>query len=151
MTDQPAHDTGEATPDEAKAHEFEAITSQEALDQIISKRLERERRKYADYDDLKAKAAQADDTAAKLAQAQARLDQIEADQQRAQWVSQVSEETGVPAELLRGNTLEELQAHGEALKDFVKKPSAPILPKQGDAPTSSLTVEQKLIRELFGN
>ena len=151
MTDQSAPDAGEATSDEAKAPEFEAITSQEALDQIISKRLERERRKYADYDDLKAKAAQADDMASKLAQAQARLDQVEADQQRAQWVSQVSEETGVPAELLRGNTLEELQAHGQALKDFVRKPSAPILPKQGDAPTSSLTAEQRLVRELFGN
>lgn len=151
MTDQSMSDSGEATPDEAKGPEFEAITSQEALDQIISKRLERERRKYADYDDLKAKAAQADDTASKLAQAQARLDQIEADQQCAQWRSQVSEETGVPAELLRGNTLEELQAHGEALKDFVRKPSAPILPKQGDAPTSSLTAEQRLVRELFGN
>lgn len=113
MTNQSMSDSGEATPDEAKGPEFEAITSQEALNQIINKRLERERRKYADYDDLKAKAAQADDTASKLAQAQARLDQIEADQQCAQWRSQVSEETGVPAELLRGNTLEELQAHGE--------------------------------------
>lgn len=37
--------------------EFEAITSQEQLDKVIGERLTRERAKFADYDDLKAKAA----------------------------------------------------------------------------------------------
>ena len=41
---------------------FEAITSQEQLDKILSKRLERERAKYADYEELKQKAAEAADS-----------------------------------------------------------------------------------------
>lgn len=41
--------------------EFKAITSQEELNEVIGKRLERERSKVADYDDLKAKAARLDE------------------------------------------------------------------------------------------
>jgi hypothetical protein len=40
--------------------EFVPITSQEALDQIITDRVRRERNKYADYDTLKTKAGQWD-------------------------------------------------------------------------------------------
>jgi hypothetical protein len=40
--------------------EFAAITSQEAFDAAIKERLARERSKYADYDDIKAKAAEHD-------------------------------------------------------------------------------------------
>lgn len=36
----------------AKGQDFKAITSQDQLDQIIKTRLERERAKYADYDEL---------------------------------------------------------------------------------------------------
>ena len=44
---------------------FEPLTSQEALDRIVTSRLARERAKYADYEELKGKAA--------------RLDQLEAE------------------------------------------------------------------------
>lgn len=46
---------GEAPP------EFKAPTSQDELDRIIENRLQRERQKYADYDDVKAKAAKFDE------------------------------------------------------------------------------------------
>lgn len=41
--------------------EFKAISSQEELDRIVGQRLARERSKFADYDDLKAKAAKFDE------------------------------------------------------------------------------------------
>lgn len=41
--------------------EFKAITSQEELDRRVGDRLARERAKFADYDDLKAKAAKFDE------------------------------------------------------------------------------------------
>lgn len=41
--------------------QFAAITSQEAFDAAIKERLSRERSKYADYDDIKAKAAKHDE------------------------------------------------------------------------------------------
>lgn len=45
----------------APAPEFKPIASQEDLDRIIGDRLARERGKFADYDDLKAKAAKFDE------------------------------------------------------------------------------------------
>lgn len=44
-----------------EAPEFKAITSQAELDRVIGTRLERERAKYADYDDLKARVTAADE------------------------------------------------------------------------------------------
>lgn len=48
------------TPPEGKP-EFTPITSQEDLNRIIAERVQRERGKYADYKDLKAKAAKLDE------------------------------------------------------------------------------------------
>src|SRR5690554_3199625 len=50
--------TGGSTSD--AGDKFEAITSQEELNRIIDKRLERERAKFADYAALKSKAAKLD-------------------------------------------------------------------------------------------
>jgi len=47
--------------EEKQAEEFAAITSQEEFDKALSKRLERERSKFADYDDLKTKASKFDE------------------------------------------------------------------------------------------
>lgn len=46
---------------EEKAPAFEAITSQEQLNAVLADRLKRERAKYGDYSDLKAKAARLDE------------------------------------------------------------------------------------------
>lgn len=43
------------------ADEFKAITSQDDLNKVIDERLKRERAKYADYKDLKTKAAKLDE------------------------------------------------------------------------------------------
>ena len=45
----------------------------------------------------------------------------------------VSEETGVPADVLRGTTEEELMAHAESLKSLIGKPSAPFVSSDGFA------------------
>lgn len=43
------------------SEEFKAPASQEDLDRIIAARLDRERKKFADYDDIKARAARLDE------------------------------------------------------------------------------------------
>lgn len=58
----------EGTPPEGGAgdkggQEFKPIASQADLDRIIGERLSRERSRFADYDDLKAKAAEFDKAA----------------------------------------------------------------------------------------
>jgi len=105
--------------------EFEAITSQEDFDKAIQARIARERAKFADYDDVKAKAdklaeieaenlTEAQKTAARLEAAEKRAAELEVKATRAE----VAAAKGVPIELLSGNTQEELEAAADALIAF---------------------------------
>ena len=66
MSDNPTpndmHNTSSENTEAEADSGFEAITSQEQLDKVLSKRLERERAKYADYEELKQKAAETADS-----------------------------------------------------------------------------------------
>lgn len=50
---------------------------------------------------------------------------FKAERQQRAWAKEVSTETGVPAEVLRGSTLEEIQAHAELLKPAYEEPEKP--------------------------
>jgi hypothetical protein len=58
-SNQDGNTNGEATS--GAGDEFKAVTSQDDLNRIINDRLTRERAKYADYKDVKAKAARLDE------------------------------------------------------------------------------------------
>jgi len=123
---------GETT--DQQATEFEAITSQDEFDRRLAARLDRERKKFADYDEVKAKAAklaeieeanktEAEKTAERLAAAERRAAELEAKALRAE----VAAAKGVPAALLTGSTQEELEAAADALIAFrgEQKPAGP--------------------------
>ena len=122
-----------------KVVEFAAITSQEAFDAAIQARIARERSKFADYDEVKAKAdklaeieaanlTEAEKTAARLEAAEKRAAELEIKASRAE----VAAEKGVPAELLSGSTREELEASADALIAFKGVPaSGPYVPAEG--------------------
>lgn len=125
--------------------------SQAELDRIIAERLSRERSKYADYEDLKAKAqrlaeieeankTEAQRSAEQLAELQARVAEYETREQIAGWKAEVAEATGVPASVLAGSTLEEIEAHAESLKPLIAPPSstpaAPPVPTVGQFPAT---------------
>ena len=148
-------DTTEATATEATdtqtaaadRHAFTPITTQEDLDKVIGARLARERDKYADYDDLKA-------AASKLAEAEARLAQIDAQAALDKIRNDVAQEAGVPADLLRGSTKDELTAHASALAEALKeRPSVPVIPTQGATPSVSTadSARRAFAHELFGS
>lgn len=148
-------DTTEATATEvtetqaapADRHAFAPITTQEELDKVIGARLARERDKYADYDDLKA-------AASKLAAAEARLSQIDAQAALDKIRNDVAQEAGVPADLLRGSTKDELTAHASALAEALKaRPSVPVIPTQGATPSVSDadSARRAFAQELFGS
>lgn len=59
MSETNTQPTVEPTTDEAKP-DFQPITSQEQLNAVLGERLAPERNKFADYDELKAKAAKLD-------------------------------------------------------------------------------------------
>ncbi|ETO96816.1 MULTISPECIES: hypothetical protein [Bacteria] len=150
-------DTTEATATEATdtqapaptagRHAFTPITTQEELDKVIGARLAREREKFADYDDLKA-------AASKLAEAEARLSQIDAQAALDKIRNDVAQEVGVPADLLRGSTKDELAAHASALAAALKaRPSVPVIPTQGATPSVSDadSARRAFAQELFGS
>lgn len=48
------------------------------------------------------------------------LARYKAEKQQAEWRRTVSKDTGIPADLLRGSTLEEIQAHADSLKQYLQ-------------------------------
>ncbi|MDQ8045252.1 MAG: hypothetical protein REI11_11660 [Patulibacter sp.] len=105
--------------------------TQAEVDRVVRDRLAREREKYADYDDLKAKAAefdknksQLDRIEAKLAESDARAEKAE----RANLLREVADELDVDMKTLRrlrleGDTKEALLADGRsAMEDTGIKP-----------------------------
>ena len=138
MADETAPTTGtgetNSQQQETQVKEFEAITSQEDFDKAIQARIARERAKFPDYEELKAKAAklaeieetnktEAEKTAERLAAAEKRASELELRSIRAE----VAAAKSVPAVLLSGSTQEELEASADALIAFKgqsAKPSA---------------------------
>lgn len=65
--------------------------------------------------------------------------------QRREWVAQVSKETGVPANLLRGDSLEAIQEHAAALNEALHpKPKAPQVHGVDRQPSTGSNNDQKL-------
>ena len=125
--------------EEAKAADagFKPITSQEEFDSLIRDRLERAKRQAvpADYDEVKSKAAELQDAVDKGASdlkamteraqaAEAERDELRHAAELEGWKAEVSAGTGVPASVLRGNTLEDIRAHAEAIRS-----SMPVYPQ----------------------
>jgi hypothetical protein len=85
------------------------------------------------------KAAQMTDTektAARLVDLEAKVQGYQAKEQIDAWKATVSSDTGVPAAVLAGKTLEEIQAHAEALKPLIgTTPTLPPVPRGPIVPT----------------
>ena len=93
--------------------------TQDELNQIVADRLERERKKFDGFEDYKAKAARLDELEAasktELQKATEKAEKLERElstlknAEKVRGVrSEVAKETGVPAELLTGESKEEL-------------------------------------------
>lgn len=127
------------------------IDSQDAFDGLVKDRLARERAKFSDYDELKAKA---DGSAEAIAEAVAEAERKHAeelakfadyddlkstveknDQEKAlaQLKHEVAQAKGVPAAALAGSSKEELERHADVLKPLITA-KGPVIPGQGLAP-----------------
>ena len=103
--------------------------TQEEVNSIVADRLNRERAKYSDYDALKEKADQLDAT-------RAQLDALNKATARSEMLNRVSSATGVPAELLTGDTEEACTAQAQAIMTFTKtqQPAGYPIVKDGGSP-----------------
>lgn len=116
--------------------------TQEDVNRIVSKRVA----KYADYEALKAKAAQLDaieeaqktelQKATERAEAlQARIDALEEAERVRSIRSEVSKSTGVPDHILTGKTKEECEEQAKQILAFAK-PTYPNVPDAGEVGTN---------------
>ena len=135
---------------------FEAITSQDQLDKVLSKRLERERAKYADYEELKQKAAEAADSRSEVEKLHDRVKELE--QERHQSAieaakAKAASEHGVPADLLVGDDTDAIEAHAKRLSEYVaaQAPSTGAYVKNVGRDDAEASVESYARRMLSGD
>ena len=131
--------------------------TQAEVDAIVGDRLKRERAKYADYDDLKAKAAKFDEmeeaSKTELQKAidkskalQTELDALKSANAIRDIRSKVAEETGVPANLLTGDSEESCREQAQAIKDYAVPKNYPNVRDGGELQTP---VNTKTARDQF--
>lgn len=139
------------------------IESQDAFDGLVKERIARVEAKYADYPDLKTRADAAeseksalekarDKAEARASEAETKVTGFEAKEQLSTWRTEVAKATGVHADVLRGSTKEELEAHAAVLKPLLTAQEAPVIPTQGDSPNKPAVTdaeERAAVRSLF--
>ncbi len=132
----------ETTP-AANGQQTERTFTQAEVNTIITDRLNRERAKYADYDALKTKAQQfdaaqeagktelqkANERAASL---QAQVDSLTKANTLRELRVKISAETGVPSDLLTGDTEEACKAQATAILKFAKPSGYPVVRDGGE-------------------
>jgi hypothetical protein len=144
--------------------EFKPITSQADLDALLASRLDRERGKYADYKDLKAKASRLDEIEAANKSELDKASELatkhgaERDDARAEATRlRVAVEHGIGLEdadlFLTGRDEETLRAQAKRLVDREadRKKKNNVVPKEGATPNATPNDERAFVRELFGS
>lgn len=161
MPDEP---TTPAAGDEPNVEEFKPITSQEDLNRLIGDRVARERAKFADYREVKAKAAKLDELEAqnktesektndRIAQLERELESTRTTALR----SRIQAKYGIDDEdadlFLTGSDEDALTKQAERLASRAadRKKQGPHVPKQGTDTTSPKPDEMRdSVRSLFG-
>lgn len=134
MTEENGKTEEQGKGESGAGDKFTPITSQEELTKVIGGRINTVKSQYSDYDDLKAKAEKFDKAEeANLSElekerkaresAETKLAEFEAEKQRAGWAKEITKDSDIPVEALRGTTKEELEDHFKVLSALVTKPS----------------------------
>lgn len=145
MSETPTSSAGETSTAEQSTPEFTAVTSQADLDKIVSARLARERSKYADYDDLKSRAAEYDkiqqasktetQKAVERAEtAEKALAAREAETERLRVIAKHQIPTDYQ-DLLTATDPETLEAQAEKIRKLIT-PAGPLVPTEGKQPAT---------------
>lgn len=140
-----ASSDGNSGPTSPAPQEFAPITSQDDLNKIIRERIDRERAKFADYADVKAKAAQLDKIEeANKSEAQKLADQVAQAEARAQAAEsgllreRIAREYGITDQgdvdlFLTGNDEETLKKQAVRLSERTADASKPRSPRPDPA------------------
>lgn len=140
--------TDEAGSDQAQERTF----TQADIDKAVKDRVARERAKYADYDDLKAKAGGVTTAEERIAALEKQLEQTsrEALRRRVQAAHGIADED---ADLfLTASDEETLTAQAKRLAERTseRKQNNNVVPREGNTPKSGSEGDRAFVRELFG-
>ena len=131
---EPVNTANAGDPGDNDGEGFKAPSSQEELDRIIQKRLDRERSKFADYDDLKSKAdklrefEEAQKTAEQkreeeLEKLRVRASELESElskKDRDILAQKVAADKGVAVRWITGDTKEDMESSADEFLDAAK-------------------------------
>ena len=134
---QVSEEAKETSEEEGKA--FTPITTQEDYDRITASIRHNVSKKFPDYEQLKEKAEKYDQLEEsnktelqKLQEraeaAEKKANALETEKQVEAWKKEVSSESGVPIEVLHGNTKEEIEAVAESVRHLFEKQTTPVVP-----------------------
>ena len=162
-TDAPAlTDGNEGGNTSTATDEFKPITSQEDLNRIITERVSRERSKFADYKDVKAKAARLDEleeanrSELEKANAKAAAAEAERDEAAARALRlQIATDHGISKDdlvLLTGTDEETLTTQAKRLNELAgdRKKTGNRVPKEGNPSQPGTDEMREFTRNLFG-
>ena len=155
---------GNTSGETPAAEEFKAITSQDELNAVIKDRIDRERAKFSDYKDVKAKAARLDEieqanqteaekAAKRVAELEAELNNTRRDSLRLKIASAHGITDADDIDLfLTGSDEETLTKQAKRLVDREadRKKHGNRVPREGTTPTSVESDERATARALFG-
>lgn len=143
---------------------FEPITSQDELNRVIGERIDRERAKFADYKDLKAKASKFDELEAanqseleKANNAKTAAEERAAQAEAAALRLRVAAKHGISDEdadlFLTGTDEETLTKQATRLGQHAsdRKKNGNVVPKEGSTASAGANEELAAARELFGS
>jgi len=135
---EPPVDSGAASHQNPPAGGSDVLTKEQA-DALIKARIDKQNAKHAKETDALAK--QLAEEQATKAELEEKVATFEHEKELSEWKAQASKETGVPAEVLKGETLEEIQAHAAQIKEAM--PMYPTLPNDtGAANPPAVTKEE---------
>ena len=125
--------------------------TQEEVNRLVAA----EKARFKGYSDFKAKAEKYDELqtaqqtdAEGAAELERERDRLRAERNAEAWRKEASKATGVPADLLRGGTKEDVEAHAELLKPYFEKDATPVVESDGFAPSPG---SERSGKELFAS
>lgn len=154
MSETVTQEPNATTAENVEPTEGKTFTQAE-LDKIVADRLTRERQKYAGFDELKEKAAKFDEleessktelqkATEKAMKLETELNEYKKAEEVRQIRAKVAEETGIPANLLTGDTEESCTEQAKAISAFANPDRYPTLNDGGEVQklTKSSTKQQ---------
>ncbi len=154
-------ETGIQTSQETNTQNAETTTAQpqtftqDDVNRIVAKRVA----KYADYDELKQKAAKFDEqveagkselqkATERASSLQAELDALKQAESIRVMREEVATAKGIPAKLLTGTTVEECEAQAQAIIEYAQPNNYPSVPDGGEP---QISAAKKTTRDQFAN